>query len=152
MSVNRSNTCAACAFCGLLGGTPHNVVTVGAKGWLTRSLNIDWKEGRRAGVGGNCSLARASACVVPAGSGVRARAGGVGIGAGGIGGAAEATRKARAGTSFTGSAATVTGGGKAAAPPDRVTAGGATPPCATATVRAESKRLVSLPYTSPTLR
>jgi len=146
MSVNRSNTFTACAFCGLLlGCAPHKVVTVGAKGWLTRSVNIDWNDGRRAGAGGNCSLARASACVVAAGSGVAARAGELGIGAGGIGGAAEAMRMDRAGTSFTGSVATVTGGGKGAAPPARVAADGATPPCATATVRAESKRLVSLP-------
>ena len=129
MSLNRSNTFTACAVCGPpLGGTPHKVVTVGAKGWLTRSVNIDWKDGRRAGGGGNCSLARASACVVPAVSGVGVRAGGLGIGAGGIGGAAEATRIARAGTAFTGSAATVTGGGKGAAPADRATAGWVTPP------------------------
>src|SRR6188508_1865382 len=127
MSLNRSNAFTACAVCGPpLGGTPHKVVTVGAKGWLTRSVNIDWKDGRRTGAGGNCSLARASACVVPAVSGVGARAGGVGIGAGGIGGAAEATRMALAGTAFTGRAATVIGGG--GAPPDRVTAGWLTPP------------------------
>src|SRR4029078_7746847 len=88
MSVHRSNTFTACAVCGLLlGCAPHKVVTVGAKGWLTRSVNIDWNDGRPSGTGGNCSLARASACVVAAGSGVAARAGGLGIGArGGRGG------------------------------------------------------------------
>ena len=145
MSLNRSNTFTACAACGPpLAGAPHSVVTVGAKGVLTRSVNIDWKDGRRAG-GGNLSLARASACVVPAVSGVGVDAGGVGIGAGGIGGAAEAMRMARAGTSFTGFTATVTGGGNGGAAPDRVTTGWVTPPCPKATVRAESKRLVSLP-------
>src|SRR6476646_6072409 len=123
MSLKRSNTCTACPFCGApLGGAPHRVATVGAKGWLTRSVNMDSKDGRRAGGGGNCSVARASACVVPAVSGV-------GIGAGGIGGGAEVTRAARAGsTAFTGSAATVTAGGKGGAPPDRATAGWVTPP------------------------
>src|SRR5262245_43955982 len=146
MSLNRSNTFTACAACGPpFAGAPHRVVTVGARGVLTRSVNIDWKDGRRAAGGGSCSLARASACVVPAVSGVGANAGGVGIGAGGIGGTAEAMRMTRAGTSFTGFAATVTGGGNGGAAPDRVTTGWVTPPCANATVCAESKRLVSLP-------
>src|SRR5262249_46324719 len=57
MSLKRSNTCTACAVCGPpLAVAPQSVVTVGAKGVLTRSVNIDWKDGRRAGGGGNCSL------------------------------------------------------------------------------------------------
>src|SRR5262245_17326784 len=145
MSLNRSNTCTARAVCGPpLAVAPQRVVTVGARGVLIRSVNIDWKDGRRAG-GGNCSLARASACVVPAVSGVGTDAGGVGIGAGEIGGAAEAMRTTRAGTSFTGLAATVTGGGNGGATPDRATADWLTPPCANATVCVESKRLVGLP-------
>src|SRR5262245_10790585 len=146
MSLKRSNTCTACAVCGPpLAVAPQSGVTVGAKGVLPPSVSVDWKDGRRAGGGGNCSLARASACVVPAVSGVGTEAGGVGIGAGGIGGAAEAVRITRAGTSFTGFAATVTGGGNGGAAPDRATADWLTPPCANATVCAESKRLVSLP-------
>src|SRR5262249_13513913 len=114
MSLKRSNTCTArVVWAPALDGAPQRVATVGARGWLTRSVNMDSKDGRRAGGGGNCSLARASACVVPAVSGV-----GTGIGAGGIGGVTEAVRTARAGTSFTGIAATVTGGGKGGTVPD----------------------------------
>jgi hypothetical protein len=87
--------------------------TVCAKGWLTRSVNIDWNDGRGAG-GGNFSLAFAKGCVTPAVSGGDGiDAGGVGrVGrADGAGGAAEATRTKRSfGTASTRAVFTVVGG------------------------------------------
>ena len=58
VSLNRSNTwvddvgAAAAAL-----GVPQRLFTVCASGWLTRSENMDWKDGRGGGGGGSFSLA-----------------------------------------------------------------------------------------------
>ena len=95
---------------------------------------MDWNDGRGPGDGGSCSLARAKACVVPAVSGE-------GMDAGGIGGATEATRmRVPAAALMGGAEATVTGGGKGgAAIAAAVPIPFEKPPCATATLRAESR-------------
>jgi hypothetical protein len=83
---------------------------------LTRSENIDWKDGRGGGGGGSFSLAAAKACVIPAVSGDGIRPGGLGGGKDDGGGVADATRTRRSfGTDFTFADATVTAGGKGGA-------------------------------------
>ena len=127
---------------------PQSVLTVWVKGCPTRSVNMDSKDGRATGGAGNCSLALANACVVPAVSWVLGDAG-RGIDAGGLGMSAEATRATCAlGTDLiTGIDATVIAGGRGGA--DAGSGADATfvvpPSGANATSRAESKSLVSLP-------
>src|SRR5262245_64529264 len=96
VSVNRSKTCTFCDCDDVVAaGVPQRLLKVCANGRLTRSVNMDSKDGRAAGGGGSVSLARAKAWVTPAMSGV-------GIGAGGTGGGADATRTAcSAGTALT---------------------------------------------------
>jgi hypothetical protein len=126
VSVNRSKTCTFCDCDDVVAeGAPQRLLTVCANGRLTRSVNMDSKDGRAADGGGSLSLARAKASVTPAVSGG-------GIGAGGTGAAADATRTVRsAGTPFTVGTLTVTGGGKGGAPADCATPSvSAVPRCA----------------------
>src|SRR5262249_22036036 len=145
-----------CAWGGVpLVGAPHRVLTVCARGWLTRSLNIDWNDCRAGGGGGSFSPACAKACVTPAVSGGEIAAGGVGglgIDAGGTGGGGiDAVRTGRPlGTDFAGGVPIVTGDGKGGADVGGGEVGVpacvfAPPRCATATSRAESKSRVSFP-------
>jgi hypothetical protein len=140
VSVNRSKTCTFCDCDDVVAeGAPQRLLTVCANGRLTRSVNMDSKDGRAADGGGSLSLARAKASVTPAVSGG-------GIGAGGTGAAADATRTVRsAGTPFTVGTLTVTGGGKGGAPADCATPSvSAVPRCANAISRAESNSRVNL--------
>ena len=152
VSLNRSNTFTAGAWEELaLAGGPQRLLTVCARGWLTRSVNIDWNDCRAGGGGGSFSPACAKACVTPAVSGAGIDAGGVGgvgIDAGGTGGGeTDAVRIGRSpGTDFTGAVPIVTGVGNGGARDDGVLPCVSAPPlCATATSRAQSKSRVSFP-------
>src|SRR5262245_43232341 len=141
VSVNRSKTCTFCDCDDVVAeGAPQRLLTVCANGRLTRSVNMDSKDGRAAGGGGSVSLARAKASVTPAVSGV-------GIGASGTGAGADATLAPRsAGAPVTVCALTVTGGGKGGAPAGCTTPSvSVVPRCANVISRAESNSRVNLP-------